>query len=281
MGQKVNPRGFRQATTYVQPSRWFASKQDYAHYLQQDVEIRKAIRKKFRDGGVARVEIERSVGELTVGIHTSKPGVVIGRGGALIDELKKELKKQFFGSEKMKITVNIHEVQNPDLNAEIIYQSIRDQLEARVPFRRAMKRAMQTIMRSGAKGARLQVSGRLNGADIARTETISEGRLPLHTLRANIDYTRGVAQTIYGVLGIKVWVYKGDIFTEEDRVEQEKALEKKPARGRGGRRKKKYDTGGKKRMLRKKKDVDAAKSETGRTEKETAPKAEKAAEKKA
>lgn len=267
MGHKVNPRGFRQATTYIQPSRWFAPKQDYARYLQQDVEMRKFVRKKFRDGGVARVEIDRSVGEVQIGIHTSKPGVVIGRGGSLIDELKKELKRNFFGSEKIKITVNIHELQNPDASAEIIYQSIRDQIEARVPFRRAMKRAMQTVMRSGVKGARIQVSGRLNGADIARTETVSEGRLPLHTLRANIDYTRGVANTIYGVIGIKVWVYKGDIFTEEDRVQQEKA-QRKDRRGRGGRRrKKKYDTGGKKRMLRKKKDTEAGKSEAGATEK--------------
>lgn len=267
MGHKVNPRGFRQATTYIQPSRWFASKQNYARNLQLDVEMRKFIRTKFRDGGIARVEIERSAGEVTIGIHTSKPGVVIGRGGALIDELKKELKRKFYGSEKIKITVNIHEVQNPDASAEIIYQSIRDQIEARVPFRRAMKRAMQTVMRSGVKGARIQVSGRLNGADIARTETVSEGRLPLHTLRANIDYTRGVANTIYGVIGIKVWVYKGDIFTEEDRAQQEKAQQKKNRRGRGGRRKKKYDTGGKKRMLRKKKDTDAAKKEAPKAEK--------------
>ncbi len=222
MGKKINPRVFRQVTTFSSPSRWFATRNQYAALLKEDVQIRKFLKKKFRDAGVARVDIERSAGtQITIIIHTSKPGVVIGRGGALIEDTKKELKKLIFGSVKMQIQMSIQEVREPDTSAELIYQSIRDQLEARVPFRKAMKRSIESVMRAGAQGVRIQVSGRLNGADIARTEKVNRGRLPLHTLRANIDYSRGVANTIYGVIGIKVWVYKGDSFGDEQPVEGE------------------------------------------------------------
>lgn len=257
MGQKVNPRSFRQTTTYKTPSRWFASGTDYVKNLKIDERVRKLIRTKFRDGGIARIVIERSLGEIIITVYTSKPGVVIGRGGALIEETKKEIKRKYFGSEKMKVTVNIQEVKDPDTNAEIMVQNIRDQLEQRVPFRRAIKRTMETVIRAGAKGCKIQVAGRLNGAEIARTETIVEGQLPLHTLRADIDYSRGIARTVYGVIGIKVWIYKGEVFGEQQ--EEETKKKKQPAKRPP--RKKKYKTGGKKTILRKKKDVAPEKKE--------------------
>lgn len=216
MGKKINPKVFRQVTTFTSPSRWFATRNQYAALLKEDVLIRRFLKKKFRDAGVSRVDIERSAPEqTTIIIHTSKPGVVIGRGGSLIEDTKKELKKALFGSTKMQIQMSIQEVRDADVSAELIYQGIRDQLEARVPFRRAMKRSIEQVMRAGALGARIQVSGRLNGADIARTEKVNRGRLPLHTLRAKIDYSRGVAQTMYGIIGVKVWVYTGDSFGDE------------------------------------------------------------------
>lgn len=233
MGKKINPKVFRQVTTFTSPSRWFATRNQYAALLKEDVLIRRFLKKKFRDAGVSRVDIERSTPEqTTIIIHTSKPGVVIGRGGALIEETKKELKKTLFGSKKMQIQMSIQEVRDADISAELIYQGIRDQLEARVPFRRAMKRSIEQVMRAGALGARIQVSGRLNGADIARTEKVNRGRLPLHTLRAKIDYSRGVAQTMYGIIGVKVWVYTGDSFGD-DVAEEEAVAGKRTHRSNG------------------------------------------------
>ena len=227
MGSKVNPRSFRQTTTYALPSRWFATRQQYSLNLQKDILIRKLIQKSFRDGGIASVEIERSQGEIKIVVYTSKPGVVIGRGGVLIEETKKNIKQRFFGSEKMNVSISIQEVAEPDLQAELIYQAIRDQIEQRVPFRRAIKRAMEQVLRAGAKGCKIQIAGRLNGADIARTETIAQGQLPLHTLRANIDYSRGIATTVYGVIGIKVWIYKGEVFEKEKEAKAGEVVGKK------------------------------------------------------
>ncbi len=237
MGKKINPKVFRQVTTFTSPSRWFANRNQYAALLKEDVLIRRFLKKKFRDAGVSRVDIERSTPEqTTIIIHTSKPGVVIGRGGALIEETKKELKKLLFGSKKMQIQMSIQEVRDADISAELIYQGIRDQLEARVPFRRAMKRSIEQVMRAGALGARIQVSGRLNGADIARTEKVNRGRLPLHTLRAKIDYSRGVAQTMYGIIGVKVWVYTGDSFGDEPAEEVTATKRSHRSEGRGASR---------------------------------------------
>lgn len=257
MGSKVNPRSFRQATMFKTPSRWFASKDNFAQNLQVDVQVRKMIRQQFKDGGVARVEIERALEEITIIIFTSKPGMVIGRGGSLITELKNKIKHNFFGSTKMKVNVNIQEVEEADMNAELVCQAIRDQLEQRVPFRRAIKRAMESVMRAQAKGCKIRVSGRLNGAEIARTETITQGRLPLHTLRANIDYSRSIAQTVYGVIGIKVWIYKGDVFGDEEETVPKK--EKSKRHSQPHRKRKKLKTGGKKLILRKKSEVDKEK----------------------
>lgn len=230
MGSKVNPRIFRAVTTFATPARWYANKKDFPTFLHQDIKIRQMIQKQFKSGGISRIEIERSASEFNLRIMTSKPGVIIGRGGVLIEELKKNIKREHFGSQKMKVNISIQEVQQPDTDAEIIMQSIRDQLEQRIPFRRALKRAAEQVMRAGAKGTKIQVSGRLNGADIARREFVAQGRLPLQTLRAKIDYTHGTAQTIYGAIGIKVWVYKGEVFEDDAETKEPVKEERKPGR---------------------------------------------------
>lgn len=258
MGKKVNPRAFRTASNFRTPSKWYASPLQFASTLKVDVEVRKFLKKKFRDGGVSRIEIERSAGQITVIMYTSKPGVIIGRGGALIDETKKQVKEKFFGSEKMKVNMSIQEVRSPDVDAELIVQSIRDQLEARVPFRRAIKRSLENVMRANAKGCKIQVSGRLNGAEIARREAVSQGRLPLTSLRAKIDYSRGVANTVYGVIGIKVWVYTGDVFGDEPEQEAVKEKKRPPRQKRAPR--KRLQTGGDTMTLRKKADVEREKT---------------------
>lgn len=237
MGHKVNPRVFRITTVYKNPSRWYSKKQDFPAVLSQDLAIRDIIKKKFRNSGVARVEIERSSGAVTITMHSSKPGVVIGRGGAGIEELKKMIKREVYGSQKIVINISILEVAKPDLSAELIVQSISEQLEKRIPFRRAMKRTIESCRRAGAQGVRLTVSGRLNGAEIARTETLTDGSLPLHTLRANIDYSRGVAHTLFGAIGVKVWVYTGDVFEDEAKTDEAPVEQRhvaRPAAGRTG-----------------------------------------------
>ncbi|MBI2426624.1 MAG: 30S ribosomal protein S3 [Candidatus Kerfeldbacteria bacterium] len=209
MGHKVNPKVFRIGTTQVSPSRWFSARQ-YAEFLREDIQIRSFLREKLKEGGVARIETKRTPDGVNVVIYTSRPGVVIGRGGAGIEDLKNSLIKLLKG--KRKVTVAIQEVNQPNLNAQIIVLQIAEQLEKRVPFRTALRRSLEQIEQAGAKGVKLQVSGRLNGSEIARTETSTKGSVPLHTLRADIDYARGAAHTIYGTVGIKAWIYKGDIF---------------------------------------------------------------------
>lgn len=230
MGKKVNPKIIRLNTTTTHLSRWFAPKRDFAKMLQQDVRVRKYIRTKLRDGGVSRVEIRRANDQMNIHIRTSKPGVIIGRSGAGVEELKRTVKRQFFGSEKMKIFIEIEEVRNPDIDAELVMQGIVFQLEKRIPFRRAMKRAIEQVMQAGAKGVKIIVSGRLNGAEIARVETLSQGSVPTHTLRADIDYSRGVAKTIYGTIGVKVWIYRGQVFGHEQ--PKEEVQPRKPTRER-------------------------------------------------
>jgi small subunit ribosomal protein S3 len=213
MGHKVNPRIFRIGISRQPVSRWFATR-NFALYLKQDTQIRSYLRKKLRDARVARIEVERSAQNLTILIYTSRPGVIIGRGGTGIEELKKEIKQKFLASEKVSLNITIHEVQKPDLEAELVLQNIVDQLEKRVAFRRAMKRAIEQVMKAGALGVKIIVSGRLNGAEIARTEALSAGKIPLQTLRADVDYSRGTARTTYGAIGVKVWVYRGEIFAK-------------------------------------------------------------------
>lgn len=219
MGKKVNPKIIRLNTTTTHLSKWFAPKREFAKLLEQDTKIRKYVRTKLRDGGVSRVEIRRANDHLTVHIRTSKPGVIIGRSGAGVEELKRQIKKLFFGSQKIHIHLEIEEVRQPDIDAELVMQGIVYQLEKRIPFRRAMKRAIESVIQGGAKGVKIIVSGRLNGAEIARVETLTKGSVPTHTLRADIDYSRGTAKTIYGTIGVKVWVYRGQVFAHE-RAEQ-------------------------------------------------------------
>lgn len=213
MGKKVHPFAFRLGITRHSASRWFArERSQYTKRLRQDIEVRKFLRTKLRGSGIALVEVERSEGSLSIIIHTSRPGMVIGRAGAGVEDLKNEIKHKYFGSEKIAINISIQEVKQPDLSAEIILQGLVEQIEKRLPFRRVMKRGIETVIRAGGKGAKVCMSGRLNGADIARTEKLSEGKIPLHTLRADIDYARGIAKTTYGVIGVKVWIYKGEVF---------------------------------------------------------------------
>lgn len=211
MGHKVNPIGFRLGTTRTWSSRWFASKRDYPSNLMEDIRIRNFITKKFDAAGIARVEIERAAKNLTVNIHSSRPGIIIGKKGSGAETLKDELKKI------CKITsgdpiLNVFEVKKPDLEAKLLGESIKQQLERRVSFRRAMKKAIGSSIKAGAKGVKIQCSGRLGGADIARVERYMEGRVPLHTLRADIDYATSEAMTTFGLIGIKVWIFRGEVF---------------------------------------------------------------------
>lgn len=194
-------------------SKWFARK-DYRRLLRQDVEIREFVRRQLKDAGLSHIEIERSANTITISIFTSKPGVVIGRGGQAAEQLKRQLKERLMGKAKLALKLNVQEVDKPDLNAQIVARSMIDQLERRLPFRRILKQTVSQVMRAGAKGVRVQVSGRLNGAEIARTEHLSQGSIPLQTLRADIDYARGGAHTTYGSIGVKVWIYKGDVFRQ-------------------------------------------------------------------
>ncbi|PKM91260.1 30S ribosomal protein S3 [Candidatus Falkowbacteria bacterium HGW-Falkowbacteria-1] len=219
MGKKINPKIIRMGITRTWPSTWFSAGNDYIRQTRQDVLMRKYILKEFREAGVDRVEISRNSGKIAVDVYTAKPGIIIGRGGNGVEELKKNVHKKFL-SNPMKIrlgdiNVNIKEVENPNLSAQINVQSIALEIEKRVPFRKVMKQALSRVERAGALGVKIMVSGRLNGAEIARSEKLIFGKLPLSTLRANIDYARGVAHTTYGSIGVKVWVYKGEVFKQK------------------------------------------------------------------
>lgn len=206
MGQKINPTGFRLPVTHDWTSRWYASGRDFARNLSEDLQVRKYLGKKLKDASVGRILIERPAKNARITIYSARPGLVIGKKGEDIENLKKDLQK-IMG---VPVHVTIEEIRRPDLDAQLIADGITQQLEKRVMFRRAMKRAMQNAMRTGAQGIKIMSSGRLNGAEIARTEWYREGRVPLHTLRADIDYGFSEALTTYGKIGVKVWVYKGD-----------------------------------------------------------------------
>lgn len=221
MGRKVNPRIFRIGVIAHANSRWFAQRK-YSEFLREDVEIRDFLRKKLKEGGVAKIEIERSSGKLTVIVYTSRPGVVIGRGGGGIEELKKQIKQKYLGSKKIDFNINIQEVEKPDQNAELVLQGLIAQIEKRIPFRRVMKRGIDQVIKAGAQGVKIVMAGRLNGVEIARTEMLSQGKVPLHTLRADIDYSRGTASTTYGAIGIKVWIYRGQVFQKNQKESRNK-----------------------------------------------------------
>lgn len=206
MGQKINPTGFRLAVTRNWGSRWYAEGKDFSRMLAEDLKVREYLKKKLRQASVGRILIERPAKNARITIYSARPGVVIGKKGEDIESLKAELQKMM----GVPVHVNIDEIRKPELDAQLIADSITQQLEKRIMFRRAMKRAMQNAMRLGAQGIKIMSAGRLNGIEIARTEWYREGRVPLHTLRANIDYGFSEAKTTYGVIGVKVWVYKGD-----------------------------------------------------------------------
>jgi len=220
MGQKVHPKIFRIGLIYDWNSKWY-SKKNYSTFLKQDIQIRKFIPKELKDASIARIEVERSANSITVIIYSAKPGIIIGRGGKGVEELKEKIVKQFLPP-KTTLNINIQEVKNPNLSSEIVVQSMIADLEKRMPYRRVMKQTISRIEKAGAKGVKVIVSGRLNGVEIARTETLKSGRLPLHTLRAEIDYARGTASTTYGAIGVKVWIYKGEVFKKSENEDKDK-----------------------------------------------------------
>ena len=211
MGQKVNPIGFRLGINRGWDSVWFARKADYGKYLIEDYKIREYIKKNIQNSGVSEIIIERSGKKCSVFIHTSRPGFVIGKKGSDIEKIKAKISK-ITDSE---VSVNIKEIKKPELNAYLVAENISQQLVKRIAYRRAMKRAMQSAMRLGAKGIKVTLSGRLAGNEIARSEWLREGSIPLHTLRANLDYAESEALTTYGIIGVKVWIYKGEIFLKD------------------------------------------------------------------
>ncbi|WDL98935.1 30S ribosomal protein S3 [Alicyclobacillus sp. ALC3] len=213
MGQKVNPVGLRIGIIRDWESRWFANKKDYQDLLHEDLRIRNYVFRRLKDAAVASVDIDRAATRINVTIHTAKPGMVIGKGGTEVDALRNEL-NALTGK---RVHISISEIKSPDLSAKLVADNIAGQLARRVSFRRAMKQAIQRSMRNGAKGIRVQVSGRLGGAEIARTEGYSEGTVPLHTLRADIDYALSEAHTTYGRIGVKVWIYRGEILPQRAR----------------------------------------------------------------
>ncbi len=215
MGQKVNPIGLRVGIIRDWDARWYANDKNYVDLLHEDFKIRKFVKTKLFDSGISSVIIERTgVTKVKITVHTAKPGIVIGRQGAAIEVLRGELKKMT-GKD---VFINVIEVKKPDADAQLIAESVADSLVRRMPFRRAMKQALQRAKRAGAKGMKIAISGRLAGADIARTEWASEGKVPLHTLRANIDYGFYEADTTYGKIGVKVWIYNGEVLPEEKRT---------------------------------------------------------------
>ena len=211
MGHKVHPVGFRLGISSDWSSRWYADNKHFSDYLEQDVRTRKYIRQRLKDASVSRVQIERPARSAAVTIHTARPGIVIGRKGEDIERLRTEI-APMLGLDRSAVKVSVEEIRKPELDAQLVAESIAQQLERRVMFRRAMKRAVQTTMRLGAGGVKVNVAGRLGGAEIARTEWYREGRVPLHTLRADIDYGMAEAQTTYGIIGVKVWIFKGEVF---------------------------------------------------------------------
>ena len=214
MGQKIHPIGFRLGITKEHKSRWYADKRRYPELLQEDLAVRKHIEKNLSNAGIADIRIERKADQIDLAIYTARPGVVVGRGGSGIEQLRTALQKNL--GENRQIRINVSEVSRVDADAALIAEYITQQLERRVSFRRVVRQAIQRAQRAEVKGIKIQVGGRLNGAEIARTEWVREGRVPLHTLRADIDYSYRTAQTTYGILGVKVWVFKGEIIPGQE-----------------------------------------------------------------
>lgn len=210
MGQKVNPRGMRLGIVRDWDAKWYANKKNFSDLLLEDVKVRKYIKKKLYQAGIARIQIERTANRLRIAIHAAKPGIVIGRQGAEVEALRKELEKMT----GRQVHINIVEVKVPELDAQLVAENVSGQLMRRIAFRRAMRQVVGRAMRMGAKGIKVAVSGRLGGAEIARSEWYSEGKVPLHTLRADIDYGFAEARTTYGTIGVKTWIYRGEVLPE-------------------------------------------------------------------
>jgi small subunit ribosomal protein S3 len=212
MGQKVNPQGFRIGITTSWKSRWF-SKKDFAAQLREDIKIRAMLEQRLIKAAVGSIDVERSVGSVRIIIKTARPGVIIGRGGTGIEDLKKIIKEKFFKTKKVGIKIEVEEIKNVEENAKVVAKNVAEQLERRIPFRRVLKGTIDQAMEARRiKGIKIEASGRLGGAEIARREWLSKGRLPLHTLRADVDYAKMTAKTTFGVIGVKVWIYKGEKF---------------------------------------------------------------------
>ncbi len=226
MGQKVHPTGIRLGIVKRHTSTWYASKGEYADKLNEDLKVREFVQKTLAHASVSRVDIERPANTARVTIHTARPGIVIGKKGEDVEKLRAAISKQM----GVPVHINIEEIRKPDLDATLAAQGVAQQLERRVMFRRAMKRAVQNAMRQGAEGVKIQVSGRLGGAEIARTEWYREGRVPLHTLRADIDYATAEAATTYGIIGVKVWIFKGEIIGGLEEVDAAAQSNKKGAK---------------------------------------------------
>lgn len=212
MGQKIHPTGFRLGVIRDWDSRWFFPR-DFTTHLHQDLAIREMIKKRFAHAGVSRIQIERAAKRVKVTIHTARPGIVIGRKGAEIEKLREDLDKMASGSQ---VSINIEEVKRPDLDAQLVAENVANQLMRRISFRRAMKRTVQNCMKNGALGAKIHLGGRLGGAEMARREWYREGRVPLHTLRADIDYGLAEAPTKYGIIGVKAWIFRGEVFDKDN-----------------------------------------------------------------
>ena len=217
MGQKTHPVGFRLGVIKDWQTRWFASKPgEYRKLVLEDLSVRQMINKRFPDAGISRIEIERSSNEAVITVHTSRPGIVIGRGGQRVDELRRDLERMT----QRRARLNVQEIRQPELDAYLVARSVADQLERRIAYRRALRQAVSRTMQSGAQGVKIIASGRLGGADIARREKSMEGRVPLHTLRADIDYGLAEALTEFGKIGVKTWIYKGDVLATVTREEE-------------------------------------------------------------
>ncbi len=221
MGQKVHPTGIRLGIIKDWTSKWYADSKEYANFLHSDLQVRDYLRKKLANASVSRIQIERPAGNARIIIHTARPGIVIGKKGEDIERLRLDISNML----GVPAQVSIEEIRKPELDAYLVAESVAQQIQRRIMFRRAMKRAVTNTMRLGAEGIRINVSGRLNGAEIARSEWYREGRVPLHTLRADIDYGVAEAHTTYGIIGIKVWIFKGEVFGHEEETEEETTVE--------------------------------------------------------
>ena len=230
MGNKVHPKAIRLSTIYGWDSKWFAHGKQFVSALSEDVGIRAFLRKELKDAGVDKIEIDRTPKHVTVAIYAAKPGFVIGRAGAGIEELKKKLLKNFYRGRRVTLAINVHEVAHPALSSEVVGQQIAKEIEGRMAFRRCMKMAVERVMKGGAKGVKITLSGRLNGAEIARTETIANGSIPLHNLRADIDFARVRATTLQGTIGVKVWIYRGEVFEGQVKTEAVDPNSRRPER---------------------------------------------------